>query len=318
MRASLFFALLATLFLAVNAKAQIEVPQFASGSGAFDGWVNMNSVGFPRISGGFPGSASWNGTAGSNQLGSGDAVLAKISGSAFFAFESLYFGSWTQNENELGGTLRVSDATPLTGVRTIVLQIQIGEAVGYDFLRPSGWPVLKLNGGTTLISANFTTLLDSFEYGTFDSPETGEEPLYVNTYAFEWNLPVGSVTSLAIDFSAVTHAQIYEMRLDQSTAVLTQSVFDTTPPTPAAPPTLKLVSMGPPSLNGSNTTVVHGFQGDADATYLVEYKEALESPTWISAGAVSTGAGNFNVTFTASGDRRAAWSQKMFFRATRQ
>ena len=316
MRASLFLSLLASVTLALTAKAQIEVPQFSSGSSAFDGWVNMNNTGFPLISGGFPGSASWNGTAGSNQSGSGDAVLGKISGSAFFAFESLYFGSNTQVENQLGGTLQVRDATPLSGVRTIVLQIQIGEAVGYDFYRPSGWPVLKLNGGNSSISPNVTTLLDSFEYGTFESPLTGDEPLYVNTYAFEWNLPVGSVSSIAIDFSAVTHAQIYGMRLDQSTAVLTQSVFGSAPV--SAPPTLKLASLGTPFLNGSNTTVIHGFQGDAGATYLVEYREALESPTWISAGTISTGNGNFNVTFTIPGDRRAAWSQKMFFRATRQ
>lgn len=316
MRALLFLSLLASVTLALTAKAQIEVPQFSSGSSAFDGWVNMNNTGFPRISGGFPGSASWNGTAGSNQSGSGDADLSKLSGSAFFATDSLYFGSFTQVPNAIGGTLRVRDQTPLSGVRTIVLQIQIGEAVGYDIYDPTGWPVLKLNGGTTSISANFTTLLDSFEYGTFDSPETGEEPLNVNTYAFEWNLPVGSVSSIAIDFSAVTHAQIYGMRLDQSTAVLTQSVFGSVPV--STPPTLKLASLGTPFLNGSNTTVIHGFQGDVGATYLVEYRDALESPTWISAETVSTETGNFNVTFTASGDRRAAWSQKMFFRATRQ
>jgi hypothetical protein len=307
----LFLSILAVL----PASAQIEVPQFGSGSSVFDGWVNMNRTAFRGISGGFPGSASWNGTAGSNQAGSGDADLAKLSGSAFFSDESLYFGSWEQIPNAFGGTLRVRDQTPLSGVRTIVLQIQIGEAEGYDFQDPTGWPVLKLNGSDSSIAPNHTTLLDQYLEGFYDSPETGEEPLYINTYAFEWNLSSNSTNSIFIDFSAVNHARIYSMRLDQSTAVLTQSIFDSAP---AAPPTLRLVSIGTPTFNGSSTSVVHGFQGDANANFSIQYKEALENPSWVTVGNISTGNGTFNVTFSASGDRRTDWSQKMFFRATRQ
>jgi hypothetical protein len=296
--------------------AQIQVPQFGSGSSVFDGWVDMNRTTFRGISGSFPGSASWNGTAGSNQAGSGDAEITKLSGSAFFSDETLYFGSWSQVPNALGGTLRVRDNTPLAGVRTIVLQVQIGEAVGYDFHDPAGWPVLKLNGSNASVTPSHTTLLDQYQNGFFESPETGSEPLYVNTYAFEWNLSATAVSSIALDFSGATHAQIYTMRFDQSTAVLTRSVFGASAPT--APPTLKLVSMGNPGFNGSNTTVVHGFQGDTNANFTIQYKEALENPSWVTVGTVSTGNGTFNVTFTASGDRRAAWTQKMFFRATRQ
>jgi hypothetical protein len=296
--------------------AQIEVPQFGSGSSAFDGWVNMNGTSFSGLSF-FPGSSEWTGPAVSNQSGSGDAELNKSIGSAFFATYSLYFLSFIQEENEFGGALRVSDATPHEGVRTIVLQIQIGEALGYDFYDPAGWPVLKLNGSTMSISPNWTTLLNRYQNGFFTSPETEEdEPIFINTYAFEWNIGADSTTLIEIDFSAVAHAQIYEMRLDQSTAVMTQSIFDTT--VAADAPTLKLVSVGIPSFNGTTTTVVHSFQGDPSANFLVEYKEDLESPSWESAGTVSTGNGNFNVTFAVDGDRRAVWSQKMFFRATRQ
>ncbi|MBU6183060.1 MAG: hypothetical protein KGR46_09660 [Verrucomicrobia bacterium] len=143
-----------------------------------------------------------------------------------------------------------------------------------------------------------------------------DENVYVNTYAFEWSLGSTTTTSIAIDFSAVTHAQIYAMRLDQSTAVLNRSVFSAA--TPTRPPVLNLVSIGQPSHNGVNTTVVHGFQGDANSTYSIQYMESLESAVWTSAGTYSTGNGTFSVSFSAAGDRRAAWSQKMFFRATRQ
>jgi hypothetical protein len=308
-------AIIILIFQIPCASAQIRVPGFASGSSVFDGWVNMYAATFPGISGGFPGSSAWSASAGSNQIGSGDAELNKLSGSAFFATESLYFGSLVQVPNAVGGTLRVRDQTPLSGVRTIVLQIQIGQAVGYDFHDPSGWPVLKLNGGNASVPANFRTTLDQYQSGTFESPETGEEPLYVKTYAFQWNLGANATASFAIDFSATTHAQIYAMRLDQSTATFSQSVFASAPP---SPPTMKVVSLGTPSFNGTNTLVVHGFQGDANSSFLIQYKESLENPSWISAGTYSTGNGSFNVTFSASGDRRTLWSQKMFFRATRQ
>jgi len=143
-----------------------------------------------------------------------------------------------------------------------------------------------------------------------------DETVYVNTYAFEWNLGANAVTSIAIDFSAVTHAQVYAMRLDQSTAVLSQSVFS--PAAPSAPPVLNLLSVGQPSHNGAVTTVVHGFSGDPGSVYAIEFKEVIDAPAWTSAGTYSTGNGTFSVSFNAAGDRRAAWSQKMFFRATRQ
>jgi hypothetical protein len=320
------FTSLGLIFLSAAVSFADIVPlQFGSFTSAFDGWVNMNSASFSGISGGFPGSGNWTAPAGSNQIGSGDADLNKLSGSAFFATDSLYFGSFTQNQNVSGGTLRVRDQTPLPGVRTIVLQVQIGEAVGFDFHDPLGWPVLKLNGSNSSIGPSFTTELDNFQSGTFDSPATGSEPLHVNTYAFEWNLEAGAANSVAIDFSAVTHAQIYGIRLDQTTAVYEGSVFDSDPldppaEPPAAKPTLNLVEVGLPSYDADFqiTTVTHGFRGDANSSYLIEYKEALDSPMWISAGLVSTGNGTFNVPFSASADKRQAWSKRMFFRATKQ
>lgn len=298
------------------AVAQIEVPQFDSGQSVFDGWLNMRGASFPGISGGFPGDSVWTAPAGSNQAGSGDADLNKLSGSAFFASDSLYLGSYTQIPNDLGATFRVRDQTPLVGVRRIILQVQIGEAVGYDFYEPTGFPALKLNGSNSSVSPTFTTLVNSFQYGTFESPETGDEPLHLNTYAFEWILGSNATSAVEIEFSAVTHAQIYAIRLDQSTTLSGASVFG--PVSPSTSPILSLVSVGRPTHDGTNTTIVLGFQGDVSASYAIEYNESLESSLWTSLGTYSTGNGTFSVTLTAGGDKRAAWSQKMFFRATRQ
>lgn len=317
MRIFLALMILASAAQVAPSSAQVQVPQIGSGSSVFDGWVNMRASSFPGVSTTiFPGSPAWSTPALSNQAGSGDADLNKASGNAFFAPGSLYVGSFTQVPNALGATFRVRDQNPLGGVRTIVFQIQIGEADGYDFHDPAGFPVLKLNGANSSIAPSFQRVLGSYQSGNFNSPATGLEPLYVNTHAFQWNLAPGSVASFAIEFGAVTHAQIYAMRLDQGAAAVAYDVFGAPPP--SGPPMLGLVSVGTPVFNGTHTTVVHGFQGDPDSNFNMQYKEGIDSTAWVSAGTYSTGNGTFNATFSTSGDRRDAWGQKMFFRATRQ
>jgi hypothetical protein len=226
-------ALVTGAFLAVAVPAvhgQVVNPNLGGTTG-FDGWDDLtryNYTGFPS----FPGLSGWPGPIDSLVPGSGDAELQRlavgVSGGPFPADESLYFGSVRQIPNELGGTLRVEDLTPLTDLRTVVFQIQIGEADGHDFHSPGGAPVLKINGHTTGLVSMAPVLLANFQNDTFPSPETGqEEPVYVNTWGFQWDIdPTETVTSLQIDFSAVTHAQIYAMRLDQSTQAYATSVFD--------------------------------------------------------------------------------------------
>ena len=131
------------------------------GSSSFDGWINLTGANFTGY-GGFPGNVTWPAPIGSNQVGSGDADLSRVVGSPsgggpYLASDSIYFGNIAQIPNALGGTLRVTDTTPLTSLKTVVFQIQIGEAVGYDFHEPAGLPVLKVNGQTIAISASCTS-----------------------------------------------------------------------------------------------------------------------------------------------------------------
>lgn len=278
------------------------------GDSSFDGWENMNYGTFVGY-GNFPGASSWPGPAGSNQEGSGDAGLLRLTGGAdtggpFFASEALYFGSNFLEPNRLGGTLRISDSTPVTGLRTIVFQIQIGEAVGYDFHLPSGVPLLKLNGGTIGVAPSSAVVLNRYQNGT--DPIFGE-PVFVNAWGFEWHLPESEdVTSFAIDFSAVAHAQIYRMQLDQSSTV-TSAVFL---------PEMAMGERGTPAFNGATTSVTNSFNATPGALLQVEYREDLSSGSWISAGlhAVEND-GSLSVPVTAGGDRRAEWSRRMFFRA---
>ena len=298
-------------------RAEIRSVVFSSGSSDVDGWTNISNANFSGY-GSFPGFSPWPNPIGSNLEGSGDAVLNRIAGSPtgggpFLSSSSIYFGNFFQNTNALGGTLRISDSTPLAGLQTVLFQIQIGEVVGYDFFSPSGYPVLKINGQTNGISASFPKLLvDRYQNGTFYSPETQlDEPVYVNTWAFQWNLTnPPSITSFAVDFSCVTHSQVYQLRVDQSSVLQSSQLI-------VSPPSLALLSTGSPQYYSQNntTSMTHTFSATPGRSIDIEYSQDLTAPTWPIKTQITTGTGNFSVTFTESGDRRSAWSQRMFFRA---
>lgn len=221
------FPLLLALISVTNAQI-IDVNFAGGGSKSYSAWSNVNSFNYSGY-GSFPGSQPWPSPIRATQ-GSTNSTLNKISnsptgGGPFLASESIYFGNFAQVPNALGGTLRLSNSLSLTNLRTLVFQIQIGEATGYDFFSPSGFPRLSLNGGT-YSSALFTNLVNRYQNGVFPSPETGkDEPVWVNTWAFQWNLTSAStINNYAIDFSAVTHAQVYALRWD-STSVLQNQVI---------------------------------------------------------------------------------------------
>lgn len=300
----------AVVVAAASAHAQFYEFTFP-GASSRDGWQSMNSVTFPGY-GGFPGASGWTNSPAANLPGSGDAVLTRLAGGAdrggpFFAIDSLYFGSWVQLTNRLGGTLRVSDPTPVAGVRTVIFQIQIGEATGYDFHLPNGRPVLKVNGATNGTAPVAAVVLNRYQNGTYPSPETlQDEPVYVNTWGFEWSVPAApAVTNIAIDFSAVAHGQIYQIRLDQS-ATVASGVFL---------PELAMETKGTPTFDGTNTSVTHTFLATPGALLQVDYREDLGSGSWLSAGLQNVdNAGNLSVNFSRPDDHLASWSRRMFFR----
>jgi len=211
-------------FVAESGLAQIQVVNFGSGSSDSDAWVNVNSATFPGYPS-WPGRDPWPRPIGSNGNGSGDADLYRVAGNPtggpYLAASSIYFFGYVSNA--MGGTLSVSDLTPLANLKTLTFQIQIGEATGYDLYSA---PALKINGGSSVVNPLFSGILNRFQNGTFTSPETGlEEPIYVNTRGYQWDVSsLGTVTSIAIDFSGVTHSQIYGLQLDQSSSVFSAAL----------------------------------------------------------------------------------------------
>jgi hypothetical protein len=234
MHANVGIRLLASLavaacLLAANASLGLAVPMTItdpglSGNTQADAWTNASLVVAANPGyGGFPGSAAWPGpinsitpTVGTN----GDAQLNRLAGGALGGGPvpvtgSIYFGSFDLTANVDGGKLGVSDATPLANVANVVYQIQIGEATGFDFLNAVK-PVLNYNGGSQALAATNLVVLEQVQNGSFNSP-AGPQPIFINTYLLQWNTTaLGPITSLSITFNAVQHAQLYQLRLDQS------------------------------------------------------------------------------------------------------
>lgn len=198
-----------------------------SGVTQYDGWIGLTAVNYPGF-GGFPGTGAWPSTVGSNRTTSntfnatepGDAVLSKSAngagGGPYLAGESIYFGGFSSTVNNPGGALRVTDTTPVAGIQNVVFQVQIGEAWTWDFTSDV-LPTLSYNGGTQNLVPVYSSIAEQFFNGTVTMP-SGPENVYINTHVLQWDLSgiVDPIASFSVDFGAVQHAQVYGLRLDQS------------------------------------------------------------------------------------------------------
>lgn len=241
-----------------------------------DGWYNLTSqsqtkvvdgvsttiagnTGYPTV---FQSTNPWpKGIA--SQVNTGGASTAanfnKVGNGSGFgpypASDSLYAISFSNNHNAKGGTLGVFESNPLADLGTVVFQVEMGSANGYDFYEPSVatggttlgtannrsigelsvtnyFPTLNLtfaDSSTLSLAANYAELTAKGSNGTVSMP-TGpggtnvEETIWINLYAFQWDLSSYSdVASYNITWSVVEHSQTYAARLTQSD-VFTQVV----------------------------------------------------------------------------------------------
>lgn len=204
------------------------------------GWTFDFETTFPP---GFPGNSAWPGPFAS-QTGpnAGAAGLVKLAngagGGPYPASGTIYYGGAGTSPHTDGGLLAVqaSGSSVLPEVKTIVFQIEIGEAWTDDF-HNDVLPVLKYTtaNGTTSLTADFTSLFRKISNGTVEMP-TGVEEVFINSYALQWNLAgVGEeITALSIEWSGVQHAQIYGLHLQQSDLAAGTSLLPAAVPEPAS------------------------------------------------------------------------------------
>lgn len=191
----------------------------------FATWNNLRiynaATGGVTGTGGFPGMTMWSPIA--PQGGDdADSRLSKIAngpgGGAYAASSSFYFGGFSGDFNYNGGTLGVGSTAPLSNLDTVIFQIQIGEAWAYDFYNDV-LPTLTYTtsaGTVSGVASTYSSLYHQHHNGTVTMP-TGEEDVYINSYALQWSLNdvAEEITSFQIAFSAVQHAQLYGVSLQQ-------------------------------------------------------------------------------------------------------
>ncbi|MBB5352716.1 hypothetical protein HNR46_002964 [Haloferula luteola] len=179
----------------------------------------------------YPGATAWPAPI-SPQSGDATPEFDKVSGNAYPASSSIYLGGFSSTPNADGASFAISESSPVSGLQTLVFQIQIGEAFGYDF-KDGIEPVLSYttaSGTVTGLAADFSVVYDAFQNG-----EMSGEPVYVNTYALQWDLSGVSeaISGFSITFDGVQHATLYGMRLDQGSDAA-NSLLPVTVPEPAA------------------------------------------------------------------------------------
>ncbi|MBK1815700.1 PEP-CTERM sorting domain-containing protein [Luteolibacter yonseiensis] len=192
--------------------------------------------------GSFPGTTMWapqNSQPGSNES---NTKLVKVSngvgGGPYAASGSVYYGGFSGTPNLNGGTLSLSNASPLDNLQTVLFQIQIGEAATYDF-HNHVLPVMSytLVGDVTLhtLAAAASSNYHKLDNGTIEMP-TGTEPLYINSYAmwFDFSEIAGDVESFSVSWTGVQHAQLYGVSLQQDDVAASGAILPVAVPEPSA------------------------------------------------------------------------------------
>lgn len=211
-----------------------------TGNTQSDVWYDFSSANYPGT-GSFPGTSMWSPIASPDAYsGNGDGLLVKVSngagGGPYMASSSIYFGGFATG-NTYGGTLALTDSTPVSNLQTVAFQIKIGAAALYEFYNDV-FPTLTLtfaDDSTQTIAATYTTITDQIYNGTVEMP-TGTEDIYINTYLLLWDLSevAGTITNVSVSFDGVQHIQIYGLRLDQSDVDNAAAIYAATVPEPTA------------------------------------------------------------------------------------
>ncbi|MGE9267057.1 MAG: hypothetical protein ACQKBY_03080 [Verrucomicrobiales bacterium] len=203
-------------------------------AGLWDGVSNQDhSSGY----GNYPGFTSWsNPMAANSSTGSFTAALnygsAGAGGGPYAAGQRIYAGGMSLIPNTDGGQLLLSDATPLADLQTLVFQIQIGGAFGYDF-HNNTLPTLTINGTGASLAADFSSIIDHAS-GTY-TLEGDDLDIEARTYTMQWDLSgiTEPITSFELAIDIVQHAQIYGLQLNQSDASHASSILPAAIPEPS-------------------------------------------------------------------------------------
>jgi hypothetical protein len=188
--------------LCLGAQAAIVNNQL-SGNKEYDGWDNLKATA-PGLTTTILSTAPG---FGSNEVGSGDALLLRTSGGHYPASQGLY--SFSSNTS-----FRVSDSvTTFSDIQTVAFTI-VSWSNGNEGL-PAGsfstLPTLSFNGGTQALAASY---FGTASGGTVDFGG----PIQTYAFTFQWDLSSSgdSVTSYDIAWDQIVHTGVLALQLESS------------------------------------------------------------------------------------------------------
>lgn len=196
MNAPKFLAIALAIALLQQSIQAAIVTNNLSGNVEYDGWDSLTST-TPGLNVTVLSTTGF----GSNEAGSGDAVLTRTSGSHYPASASLYsFGG--------NSTFEVSDSSALSDVNTVVFSIVSWRNGGVAI---NAGPSLNYNGGSQALAPDY---LGEAEYGTIEFGGT----ITTYAYTFQWDLSsVGdTITSYDVDWGQIVHAGVLAIQLESA------------------------------------------------------------------------------------------------------
>lgn len=189
----LWFAAFCTI-LPANASLILNLP----GHTARADWTGLTNVNHPGYPGFFNFTAAWPAPIQADAGSDGNPVFDKVAGGGYPSATSIY--SFTAP-----GTFEVEQVAPLSGIRTVVWQIDHTS----DFLAA---PVLHFNGGSQSLVAQFALS----QSGAF-SGNGPVGPFTSQLQSFQWDLTgvVEPVTEYRIVWTGGEHQSVFTMALDE-------------------------------------------------------------------------------------------------------
>lgn len=202
---------LGALLLGASAfQAHAGINVVLPGTSQYEGWEGLTAANYNQAlyGGGFPGGAPWTAPIDSNILNSdGNANFNKLLGNGYPSGASIY-APFTSSEFGVFSTSVVS------GLETVVFQIDIGPGDGGNFF--DAVPTLSLthDGGSTLSIAATYTLVGAGAF-PFSNPLNPLESGTTSLWMYQWDLSsYTGITSYDVTWQTHKHSQIYTLQLD--------------------------------------------------------------------------------------------------------
>jgi hypothetical protein len=179
-------------------------------------WASLSSANYPGAGGTsafFRPTVAWPARIVGNGTPSSSATFFKESGGGYFATSSVY-------DAGVAGTYSLADDSPLNGLQTIVLQLDVGSVIGVA-------PVLHWNGGQQSMVAQFYAMSS----GSY-SASSPDGIVASSNHAWQWDLSSvqDPITSYQIVWGSRTNDHLTQFEIN----VAASNQFTQVVPEPSA------------------------------------------------------------------------------------